>query len=85
MIDLEYLERVKDYFENGDCKFEFENGEEERRLAILDFLEHLMELGEIADELATKLIFKDAYSSLTNEEGAEAAEAAKAAEGKEKQ
>lgn len=80
MLDIDYLERVANYFESGDCKFEFDNGEEERRLLILDFLEHLMELGEQADALATKLIFKDAYATLTTEEGAAEAEAAEAAE-----
>ena len=85
MLDIDYLERVAHYFESGDCQFEFENGEEERRLMIIDFLEHLMELGEKADELATKLIFKDAYASLTTEEGAAAAEAAEAEAKGEKQ
>ncbi|WP_207260858.1 hypothetical protein [Desulfovibrio sp. Huiquan2017] len=74
MLDIDYLERVAHYFDSGDCKFEFENGEEERRLLILDFLEHLMELGEKADELATKLIFKDAYATLLTEEGVAQAE-----------
>jgi hypothetical protein len=78
MLDIDYLERVANYFDSGDCKFEFDNGEEERRLLILDFLERLMELGEKADELATKLIFKDAYASLLTEEGAAEAEAAEA-------
>lgn len=73
MLDIDYLKRVEEYFKNGDCKFEFEHGEEERRLEILDFLEHLMELGEQADELATKLIFKDAYASMVTEEGVEKA------------
>ncbi|MBC17319.1 MAG: hypothetical protein CL942_09750 [Desulfovibrio sp.] len=79
MLDVEYLERVAHYFESGDCKFEFEHGEEERRLLILDFLERLMELGEQADELATKLIFKDAYASLITSEGVAQAEADEAA------
>ncbi|WP_319470411.1 hypothetical protein [uncultured Pseudodesulfovibrio sp.] len=73
MLDVAYLERVAHYFESGDCKFEFDNGEEDRKLLILDFLEHLMDLGEQADELATKLIFKDAYASMTSEEGVEKA------------
>lgn len=73
MLDIAYLKRVEEYFKNGDCKFEFEHGEEERRLEIIDFLEHLMELGEQADELATKLIFKDAYASMVTEEGVEQA------------
>ena len=34
MLDIDYLKRVEEYFKNGDCKFEFENGEEERRLEI---------------------------------------------------
>jgi len=68
MLDIEYLKRVEEYFKNGDCKFEFENGEEDRRLEIIDFLEHLMELGEQADDLATKLIFKDTYAAMTAEE-----------------
>ncbi len=68
MLDIDYLKRVEEYFESGDCKFEFENGEEDRRLLIIDFLERIMDLGETADELATKLIFKDAYASLTSEE-----------------
>jgi len=73
MLDIEYLKRVESYFESGDCAFEFEHGEEERRLAIIEFLETLMDLGEMADALATKLIFKDAYASLTSEEGVGAA------------
>lgn len=68
MLDMDYLNRLEQYFNSGDCKFEFENGEEERRLAILDFLEKLMDLGEIADELATKLIFKDGYAELLSGE-----------------
>lgn len=44
MLDVAYLERVAHYFESGDCKFEFDNGEEDRKLLILDFLEHLMDL-----------------------------------------
>jgi hypothetical protein len=73
MLDIDYLKRVEQYFESGDCAFEFEHGEEERRLAIIEFLETLMDLGEMADALATKLIFKDAYASLTTEEGVGAA------------
>lgn len=73
MLDMDYLDRLEHYFKSGDCKFEFEYGEEERRFLILDFLERLMELGELADGMATKLIFKDAYASLTNEDGVEQA------------
>lgn len=66
MLDMDYLSRLERYFKSGDCKFEFENGEEERRLEILDFLERLMELGEVADELATELIFKGGLAALAS-------------------
>ena len=58
MIDMDYLSRLEEYFSSGDCEFEFENGEEEKRYEILDFLEKLMDVAEQADALATKLIFK---------------------------
>ena len=60
-LDLTYLEKLEAFFNSGDLAFEFEHGEEEKRLAILEYLEKLMDLADIADELATKLIFKDGY------------------------
>ncbi len=60
-LDLTYLEKLEAFFTSGDLAFEFEHGEEAKRLAILEYLEKLMDLAEIADELATKLIFKDGY------------------------
>ncbi len=59
MLDIKYLEKIEAYFSSGDLMFDFENGDEDRRYAILDYLEKLMDLAEQADELATKLIFKD--------------------------
>nr|WP_320172641.1 hypothetical protein [Maridesulfovibrio sp.] len=59
MIDLEYLEKLENYMTSGDMKFEFDNGTEEKRFEILEFLEKLMDVAEIADEYATKLIFKE--------------------------
>lgn len=59
MIDMKYLHKIEEFINSGDLKFEFDNGTEEKRYVILDFLEKLMELGELADESATKLIFKE--------------------------
>lgn len=64
MLDATCLEKIKEFIESGDLKFEFENGTEERRYELLDMLELLMELGEQADELATKLIFKDGFMEI---------------------
>ncbi len=59
MINIEYLEKLEHYMTSGDMKFEFDNGTEEKRFEILDFLERLMDIAEIADDHATKLIFKE--------------------------
>jgi len=61
MINTEYLEKLEHYMTSGDMKFEFDNGTEEKRFEILDFLEKLMDVAEIADEHATKLIFKEGF------------------------
>ena len=59
MIDTLYLEKLEHYITSGDMAFEFDNGTEEKRFEILDFLEKLMDVAETADEHATKLIFKN--------------------------
>lgn len=64
MLDMDYLKRLEEFFNGGDCQFEFDNGDEDKRHQILDFLEKLMDLGEIADELATKLIFKGGLDAM---------------------
>jgi hypothetical protein len=59
MLNMEYLEKLEKFMTSGDMKFEFDNGTEEKRFEILEFLEKLMDVAELADEQATKLIFKE--------------------------
>ncbi|WP_428569453.1 MAG: hypothetical protein ACP59X_11170 [Solidesulfovibrio sp. DCME] len=61
LLDTAYLEKLRAYFTSGDLRFDFENGSEEVKGEVLDFLETLMDLAELADATATRLIFKDAY------------------------
>ena len=61
LIDPAYLTKLRQYFESGDLAFDFENAGEADKGEILDFLESLMDLAELADATATRLIFKDAY------------------------
>ncbi|ACS81763.1 hypothetical protein [Maridesulfovibrio salexigens] len=72
MLKMDYLEKLEKYMTSGDMKFEFDNGTEEKRFEILEFLEKLMDVAEIADEHATKLIFKggllEALSGANQEE-----------------
>jgi len=58
MLDPADLDKLAEYFASGDLAFDFENGDEQRRQMILEYLEKLMDLADQADELATKLIFK---------------------------
>ncbi len=59
MFDTAYLEKLDAYFDSGDLEQDFEFADEEKRGRILDFLERLMDLSDKADQLATRLIFKD--------------------------
>lgn len=61
LLDFEYMKKLEEYMDSGDMAFEFENGEEEKRYEILEFLQKLMDVADKADEVATKLIFKESY------------------------
>ncbi len=54
------LDEIEAYVTN-DLPDHFEHSGDERRYELLDFLERLMELGEKADEVATKLLLKDSF------------------------
>ncbi len=62
LIDSAYLRKLRQYFESGDLAFDFENASEADKGEILDFLESLMDLADLADATATRLIFKDTYA-----------------------
>jgi len=53
-----YLKEMEEYLTSGQLMVEFQYLGEEHRLELLSFLEKLMELGELADEIATKIIFR---------------------------
>jgi len=64
MFDTAYLEKLEAYFTSGDLAFDFECADEDKRGRILDFLEKIMDLADIANEQATKLIFKDQLEAM---------------------
>jgi hypothetical protein len=70
LLDAAYLEKLRAYMESGDLVFDFENAAEVDKGIILDFLESLMDLAELADATATRLIFKDAYLEAAQGDGA---------------
>lgn len=64
MFDMAYLEKLEAYFASGDLAMDFEFADEEKRGRILDFLEKIMDLADMANEQATKLIFKDQLEAM---------------------
>ncbi|MFI3270869.1 MAG: hypothetical protein R3Y11_02025 [Pseudomonadota bacterium] len=59
MLDMKFLDHMEEYLTSGRLEDEFLYSPEERRLEILTFLERFMDVAEIADATATKMIFKD--------------------------
>jgi hypothetical protein len=64
LLDKAYLEKLREYLDTGDLELDFNSAGEEKRLEMLDFLELLMEVAELADQVATRLIFKDSSLGL---------------------
>jgi len=65
LLDSAFLDKLRAYMESGDLAFDFAHGSEERKGEILEFLEQLMDVADLADATATRLIFKDAYMDAT--------------------
>lgn len=59
-LNLKYLQEISEYMSSGNMLEDFEYSPEERRFELLEFLETLMDVAELADETATKMIFKNA-------------------------
>ncbi len=57
-LNKKYLDELSEYMQSGDLEEDFKWSVEERRGEILEFLEALMDLGELADQTASKIIFK---------------------------
>lgn len=57
-LNYEYLLELEEYIGSGDLNDDFMWSPEERRLEILNFLEKLMDVADLADEAATKIIFR---------------------------
>ena len=62
-LNLKYLLELEEYLESGSLEEDFNYSPEERRHEILEFLEKLMDLGELSDQAATRLIFKKAQGA----------------------
>jgi hypothetical protein len=59
MITDKDLRELLDYMTSGRMEDDFEYSAEDRRHEMLDFLEILMDAGDQANEVATRMIFKN--------------------------
>ncbi len=63
MINLKYIEELEEYIRSGTMEDNFAYSPEERRHEILEFLEKLMDVAELADEAVTRIIFKGRFDA----------------------
>lgn len=57
-LNYQYLLDLEEYLHSGRYAEDFMYSPEERRHEMLEFLEKLMDLGELSDETATRIIFR---------------------------
>ena len=58
MLKLEDLSELETYLRSGGLEKDFQDGCENDRNSLLELLEKLMDLGELADETATRIIYR---------------------------
>lgn len=58
MLKLEDLTELESYLRSGELEKDFQDGCENDRNYLLELLEKLMDLGELADEAATRVIYR---------------------------
>ena len=58
------LDDFADYMKSGEMEQDFRDGCEHDRLFLLSLLEKFMDVADLADETATKLIFRENLAAL---------------------
>lgn len=58
MLTLKDLTALETRLKSGQVEIDFKYGTEQERVEILEFLEKIMDLADLADEVATRLIFR---------------------------
>lgn len=61
MLTMEDLQKFEELMSSGELEEQFRDSSRARQYEILDLLEKLMDVAEVADATATRLIFKDSY------------------------
>ncbi|MGE9986165.1 hypothetical protein [Desulfovibrio sp. SGI.169] len=58
MLTVNDLEELENYIRSGQLEADFKEGCEKDRFYLLELLEKLMDVAELADAAATRLIFR---------------------------
>ncbi|MBD5538539.1 MAG: hypothetical protein HDQ94_00850 [Desulfovibrio sp.] len=58
MLKMEDLQELENYLRSGELEKDFHDGCENDRQYLLELLEKLMDIGELADEAATRVIYR---------------------------
>ena len=64
MLSIRDLEELEDYMRSGQLENDFRDGCENDRFHLLELLEKLMDVADLADETATKVIFRGRLGAL---------------------
>lgn len=71
MLKMEELQELENYIRSGELEKDFHDGCENDRHYLLELLEKLMDIGELADEAATRLIYRGLNPGLVPDKGQE--------------
>ena len=71
MLTVKDLEELEEYMRSGQLEADFKDGCENDRFYLLELLEKLMDVAELADETATKVIFRGQLGALMEQHKAE--------------
>lgn len=64
MLNIQDLETLETYIRSGRLEKDFQDGCENDRHYLLELLEKLMDVAELADEAATRLIYRGLHPGL---------------------
>lgn len=71
VLTVKELEELEEYMRSGQLEADFRDGCENDRFYLLELLEKLMDVAELADETATKVIFRGQLGALMGQHKAE--------------
>ncbi len=64
MLTPQELDEFAEYMRSGELEKDFKDGCEHDRFYLLDLLEKLMDMGDLANEVATRVIFRGKLDAL---------------------